>query len=266
MTPHQLAESLSAAGKSPRTIAEYVKWCRRLHRWCRAQGLDAAEASPGDLRRWADETIRQSWASRKQAAAMCAHLYRGRADEPWLAVRIPRKPKPVWRGLEADQARSVRDAALLAGGRAGLATLIGLYTAARSCEIAGMRWDGVGTETIRWWRSKTEEYHEVPLHPELGEALTPVGEGFIFAGNNGNSHVVPQTIWDWVSRVGRLVGVEVTPQQLRATAGTMALEATGDLDAAAELLGHRDPAVTRAHYVRTSKRRLTAAVDALDYG
>lgn len=267
MTPQQLADTLAAQGKSGRTIAEYVKWCRRLHRWAHYHGLDVDTLEPGDLRRWADETIRQSWSSRKQAASMLRHLYRHRGDEPWLAVRVPRKPRPEWDGLEPADAGEVRDAAKLHGGREGLATLIGLYTAARAVEIASMRWDGVGDDTIRWWRSKTEEFHSVPLHPVLAEALTPAGEGFIFAGNNGRAHVTPMTVWKWVRRVGDLAGVaDVTPRRLRCTAGTMALEATGDLDAAAELLGHRDPSVTRQHYTRTSKRRLSAAVDALDYG
>lgn len=267
MTPSDLADTLAASGKSQRTVAEYVKWCRRLHRWAHHHGLDVATLTPGDLRRWADETVPKSWASRKQASAMCRHLYRGRQDEPWLSVRVPRKPRPDWRGLEPADAGRVRDAALLAGGRAGLATLVGLYTAARAVEIAGLRWDGVSDDTIRWWRSKTQEFHSVPTHPVLADALTPRGEGFVFVGNNGRDTVTPMTIWKWVVRVGELAGIGgVTPQRLRATAGTMALEATQDLDAAAELLGHRDVAVTRQHYTRTSQRRLSAAVDALDYG
>lgn len=73
------------------------------------------------------------------------------------------------------------------------------------------------------------------------------------------------TVWVWCKQVAATVGLEVTPRQLRSTAGMMVLEATGDLDAAASFLGHRSVDVTRTHYVRTSERRMARAVEALDY-
>lgn len=266
-------DHLYAAGYSDRTVAEYRKWIRRLHAWCRDHGLDITVLDGGHLRQWAD-TLPRSWATCKQAHAACRHYYRaiGRLDEPWHAIRVPRKPRPKYRGIEADAAGQLRDAALMVGGRPGTAVLLLLYTGARAAEVAGMRWDGIADGAIRWWRSKTSEWHEVPLHPTLERALADYREAtgapshYLFPGAAGRAHVTAATVWEWVGQVSETAGVgHVSPQQLRATAGTTVLEATRDLDAAAEFLGHRDVAVTRAHYTRTSKRRLDAAVAALDY-
>ena len=106
-----------------------------------------------------------------------------------------------------------------------------------------------------------------PIPPKLVltryRAKTCAPSLYLFPGNNGRPHVSATTVWTWVTDVGRLAGVEVSPQRLRSTAGAEALEATKDLDAVAELLGHRDVNVTRAHYTRTTRRRLRAAVEAL---
>lgn len=268
----QFRDALLGQGLADRTAAEYVKWLRRLHAWCATHGVDPVTAPAPVVRTWAD-TLPRSWASRKQARNALAHYYRlvGRLDEPWKAVRVPRKPRPQYRGLSEADARTLRDAALIIGGRQGLATLVGLYTGARASEIAGLRWDGVdyAAETIRWWRSKTSEWHSVPLHPVLAEALREAHDGTrkgpVFMGNNGRVYVSPATVWGWVRHVGEMVSIDVSPHQLRATAGTLVLEVTRDLDAAAEFLGHRDPSVTRGHYTRTSQVRLRAAVEALEF-
>lgn len=264
-------DHLYQTGAADRTVAEYVKWIRRLGQWAHTNRLDVDTLGPHHIRAWA-ATLPGSWSSRKQAKTSLKHYYRmiGRvADEPWESVKVPRKPRPRYRGLEPAQAGMVRDAALLAGGRPGIATLAGLYTAARASEIAVLRWDGITDESIRWWRSKTSEWHEVPLHPTLAGALDafrpPRAEGYLFAGDRGRPHVTAQTIWEWVRDIGQLAGVSVGPHQLRATAINRALEVTCDIDAAAELAGHRDVSVTRSHYTRTSQRRLRAAVDALDH-
>lgn len=259
---------LAGLGLSERTIRTYTAAVRRLHRHCRQQRLDPTVLTPAQVRAWAD-TLPMSWSSRKLARSALRHYYDGRADRPWRAVRVPRRPPRRWRGLEPEDAHVLREAALMVGGRPGLAVLIGLYTAARVSEIAAMRWDGVdfAAGTIRWWRTKVDDWHTVPLHPVLAEALAAARTEHhvcIFAGDGGRPHVTTQAVWGWVRQVGDRAGVPVTPHQLRATAITMALDATGDLDAAAAFAGHGDVRVTRG-YTRTSTRRLDAAIAALDY-
>ena len=260
-------DMLRGHGRADRTIAEYVKYVRRAARYAADHGRSLDDLDAHQLRAWADADLPHSWASRKQARTALTHYYHDRPDQPWRAIRVPRKPRPSYRGLAFTDATRLRDGARLVGGRAGLATLLLLYTGMRASEAASMRWDGHADGRIRWWRTKTSDWHQVPCHPYLDEVLTGArdGDGPMFVGNNGRAHVSASTVWSWVRTVGGQVGVEVSPQQVRVTAGTMVLEHTGDLDAACEFLGHTDPAVTRAHYTLTSPRRLTAAVAALDF-
>jgi integrase len=264
-------DALRGRGLADSTVSEYVKLIRRLAQHARDIGVSLPDLSALDIRAWVD-TLPPGWASRKQARMAVHHYYRlgGRTDEPWEAIKVPQQPRPRYRGLEPADAHTLRDAALMVGGNRGLAVLVGLYTGGRASEIAGLRWDGVdrGAGIIRWWRTKTQEWHEVPLHPQLGDALAKArrtGHPHVFPGERGREHVSAQTIWSWVRSLGQMAGVKVTPHQLRSTAGTRVLEVTRDLDAAAEFLGHRDPAITRRFYTRTSTTRLRAAVDALDY-
>lgn len=136
-------DALAGQGLADRTVAEYAKMIRRLTVYAHALGFDLATIPTHEIRAWAD-TLPPSWSSRKQARAALRRYYRlvGRDDEPWEAVRVPRKPRGRYRGLTPERARTLRDAALLVGGRRGLAVLILLYTAARAGEAAGMRWDG----------------------------------------------------------------------------------------------------------------------------
>lgn len=265
------SDYLYGKGKAERTIREYVKWLRRLTRWADERGHHLPTLSAVEVRHWADETIPLSRESRKQCRVALRHYYQaaGRSDTPWEGIRVPRKPTSRPRPLPPADATLLRDAAIMHGGRQGLAVLLLLYTAARPSEVAGMRWDGIDAGMIRWWRSKTSEWHEAPVHPVLATALdehrSPAAEGYLFVGNNGRPSVSGTTVWAWTKQVASTVGLEATPRQLRATAGTAVLEATGSIDAVATLLGHRDVNVTRAHYASTSPRRLQEAVDALDY-
>jgi integrase len=273
MTLDYFIAQLEQKGYSARTVREYRKWARRLITWCRQRDIHLEDVTAGELRQWS-QTLPSTWASRKQAHTAVKHLLGalGRVDEPWHAIRVPRKPRPRYRGLELHQASDVHQAAHMIGGRHGTSVLLMLYTGARVGEVAGMRWCDIDLEAgwISWWKTKTSEWHELPLAPTLAEALRAyqylgAWSVYLFPGGPGRPHVAAQTVWEWVGYVGRLAGIDgLRPHQLRATAGALVLEATADLDAAAELLDHRDVSVTRAHYTFTSRRRLQGAVDAID--
>lgn len=268
-----LQERLYGEGRAERTVREYVKWARRLARWCVLHDLDLEALEAHHIRAWIDQTVPAGRESRKQAHTACRHLFTmlGRDDRPWEAIVLPRKRKGNPQPLTEPERVRLRDAAILVGGRQGVATLGLLQTAARPSEVAGWRWDGIDWDagTIRFYRSKVRDWHTVPLRPALAEALErfrgPFAEGFVFVGDRGRPHVTPATIWTWVRKVAEVAGVEdVKPRRLRATAIGRALEATGDIDAAAELAGHSSPDTTRTYYTRTSSRRLLAASAALD--
>ena len=265
MNLNQYRDLLRGQGLADSTVQDYCGYIRRLTIWCQQHSHDPATIAPHHVRTWAD-TLANSWSTRKQARVACRHYWSHRFDRPWEAIRVPNRPDPRYYGLTPTQAATLKAAAVMYGSRPGLATLCCLYTGARASEVAGFHHGHIGDGMIRWWRTKTGGgWHAMPLHPVLAEALGE-GSGHVFVGNNGRPHVSGQTVWAWVVKVSETVGMRVTPKQLRSTAGMMVMESTGDLDAAASFLGHRDVNVTRNVYIaKTSGQRMAAAVGALDY-
>lgn len=261
---------LRSRGLSNRTTYEYLKQLRKLLRWCHQHRLDPELLTPRQVAQWA-QTLPPSRESRKQAHTAMKHFaaWRGLPDGYHLAVPVPRKPKRTTRALSDVDAATARDAALLVGGRPGMAVILGLYTAARPGEIGGMRWDGWADGWLRWWRSKVSDWHGVPVHPFLAEQLqrfrddTGAHSAYLFPGAAGRPHVGAGTIWDWVRQVSETAGVAFRPQQLRATALTIVNDATDNLRAAQEFAGHSDPEVT-AGYTRATDRMLADAASSFD--
>ena len=268
-----LSHYLVAQGKAERTVNEYVKWARRLARWAELHGLDLATLESHHLRRWIDATVPPGRESRKQAHTAVKHLYRmlGRTDSPELAIRLPRKKKGKPHPLTEPERVALRDAAIMVGGRKGLATLGLLQSCARPSELAAWRWEHIDfeAERLRFYRTKNDDWHEVPLRPALALSLErfrgPWSEGFVFVGNNGREHINPTTVWAWTRQVAEVAGVDdVKPRRLRATAVNRVLDTTESLDVAAAMAGHSDPATTMLYYVETSWRRLASGAEALD--
>lgn len=267
---HDFAEQLYGEGLAERTVKEYSRWIRRLARWCELQGIDLATCPPAKIRLWIDHTVPPGRESRKQAYTALKRYYEGREDAPWEAVRVPRKPKSDPHPLTVTDAVKVRDGAILVGGRAGVATLGLLYTGCRPSEVCQWRWDGLEDGAVRFFRPKNRAWHTVPLHTVLADELErwkPAGaEGFLFPGDRGRPTVTTATVWQWVVGVATTVGVaDCNPRRLRATWASHALEATGDVDAVAAVLGHSSTDTTRRYYTSTSLRRRRVAVDAAPY-
>ena len=262
MTLSNYIDLLRGRGRSDRTIQVYVGYVRRLMGWCAEHGHDPATVRPHDVRTWADQELPLSWSSRKAARTALAVYWGGRHDQPHEAIRLPAKPKMRYRGLSVDEARQLVDAAEMHGSRPGLATLLAVFTGARAGEIAQMSHDGVDKQrgVISWWRPKTQDHHMLPLAPRLAKAL-PDGTGRMFTGDGGRAYVTSATVNEWVHRVSRLAGLDVTPQQIRATAGMLVVTATDDLQAAAEVLGHSDLQTTARHYAaHVSEERVGRAM------
>lgn len=267
----ELEQHLRGQGRADRTVKEYVKWGRRLARWCITHGEDLASLPPHRLRDWIDAKVPPGRESRKQAYTACHHLYEmlGRTDRPWEAIRVPRKRQGDPNPLPDPHVRKLRDTALMHGRREGLATLGLIYTAARPSEVAVWRWDGIDWEqaTIRFWRTKTRDWHTVQLHPVLRLALERFcpaeAEGYVFIGAS-RPHVSPTTIWTWVRKVAAVADVDgVTPRRLRATAGCKVANTTRDIQAAARLLGHTSLDTTNRYYTTVNDERMAAAVGSL---
>lgn len=171
----------------------------------------------------------------------------GRIDRPKLRQLLPR---PI---SEADLAVAIDSADRMM--RAWL--YLAAYGGLRCAEIS--RLDGPDVNdadmTLRVL-GKGDKERTVPIHPRVLLALRDHGvprSGPVFRRPIGSR--VPPAM---VSREGSLylanLGITATMHQLRHRFGTRALEATGDLRAVQELLGHASPTTTAIYTKVTSKR------------
>lgn len=90
---------------------------------------------------------------------------------------------------------------------------------------------------------------------EPGSLLCPVGKG----GSITIRPMSDQAIYHRLQRIGERAGVEFSPHDLRRTFCSDVIDATGDLRAAQELLGHASPNTT-ARYDRRGERVKRRAV------
>lgn len=179
-----------------------------------------------------------------------------RADNPSLMIRSikthdrtkPRLPKKVLdRALLLTQDDRVRFALLL-GSRAGLRREE-IATFHSSC-IRGSSLVIVG---------KGDKERTIPCHPDLRPYCDDLRAhpGWAFSSHViPGQHVTPETIQRMVHKA---LGGDWQTHDLRRYFATAAYDATRDLRAVQELLGHADPATT-AKYVSPNVDAMTAAV------
>jgi integrase len=275
MTPAEIEarcrEAWSARGLRPKTIQSYVLVYRRAERLAGELGTTVLELTATQVREIAERWPRTR-SSRIQLRTALVHVWRacdcpvGRSQ----AVPVPTKPRYRCRALAEAPAAILAAVAAADETPAGLAVMLGLYAGLRREEIARLEWAHI--DDSGWLRviGKRDVSAEVPLHPELVEALratrSPRGaSAFVFPGRVAG-HVSPATVWTWSRRIGRrALGVQVPTHVLRHTAIATLNDATGDLRAAQEFARHRSPETTEV-YTRVSRRRLEEAVARIHYG
>jgi integrase/recombinase XerC len=180
------------------------------------------------------------------------------------AVTVRSKKQP----LTADQLRQIIKLAYEHHHRDGMTVMLLACTGCRESEIAGLRWADVDLSSgvLYVFRSKVQDYHEIPCPPELvaalGEWKTWVEErygeiqpswylvparahvGWIGFMNPDWPLAVerPQTkIRDRVKVLLGAVGADARGRgshTMRRTAANLILEQTGDIRVAQALLGH----------------------------
>lgn len=138
---------------------------------------------------------------------------------------------------------------------------IAAYAGARCCEIARLTRADV-TEQVMYLNGKGDRERLVPVHPELWAVLRDLPAGPVARDRRGHA-VIPRTISDSIARLcDRLGYADITAHRLRHTAGTVWYQATGDVRATQQLLGHASPTTTQI-YTAVSDVALRAAVLAM---
>jgi integrase len=162
----------------------------------------------------------------------------------WLprARQVMRKATPV---PEPALFRAITDAPEPMRQMLALGAMAGL----RSAEIAAVRWEDVDRGNgVLWVRQgKGGKDRSVPLSAGLLTELGDPGTGLII----GKS-MTPKAVSMAIGRYLRGVGVDYTAHKLRARYCTRFLAATGDLAAAAEVMGHADVATTSRYVIASS--------------
>lgn len=131
---------------------------------------------------------------------------------------------------------------------------IAFYAGARCIEIAQLRREHV---TEQWTRllGKGDQERQVPTHPALWAVVRDLPPGPITTADKGE---ISRRSW----AAYRRMGIETSIHKLRTALATAALQATGDLAAVQDILGHADPATTRI-YASPSEAQMRAAIQAV---
>lgn len=263
------AAHLVLLGLADSTVKSYRCLYQRWADYAMGVGRSPQRPDPLTVRAWAAQ-LSGSRSLLAQARAMMGHLCRLLEVEDCApAIPMPRQNRrPRSRALSSDQAHQLAAAADKAGS-AGLAVLVGLFTAARRGEIASLAWERVDFDRgeITFDRTKVRDLHTVPMHPALARRLElrhVPGELWVFPGRHGG-HVAPAVVWEWTIEVAERAGLgRITPHQLRHTVVGAIYERGRDLLAAQNVAGHTDPAIT-ARYATRSDDQVREAIDALDW-
>lgn len=262
MTPWTIAldrwaHHLRAAGQSPDTIRlrlYHVRRCAREVRVLPSQ-LDAET-----LTLWLSAP---SWAptTRRSFRASLRVFYAWAVDEGLVAsspaaklpkVRVPRGlPRPAH---EEDYLRALRAADQRERRALRLAAECGL----RRGEVARARGNHVEPDLVGWSLrvvGKGGHVRLVPLPDDLARDLRSVGHDWVFPSPRGG-HLTAGHLGKLVSA---LLPDGVATHALRHRAGTRAYQATRDLRAVQEFLGHARPETT-AIYTEVDRASIRAAM------
>lgn len=133
--------------------------------------------------------------------------------------------------------------------------LVMFYTGMRPGEVLRLERKDIDFKhrEIRVLRSKTGIPRVIPLHPELAPILETLPEGRLFK---------KKSLRDGLTSACNIVGVHVTPYQFRHSFATYVLNATKDIRAVQQLLGHSSIQMT-TRYATSLENRLIEAVGSL---
>lgn len=256
--------ALRAAGRSEQTIGMRTYHLRRLGAW--AGPLGPWAISLDDLLTWAGS---HTWATETRRS------YRASLRAFWRwGVATERTTRDVAAGLPAVQPalpdprpaprEAVAGALLEADRRVWLMVRLAHDVGLRRGEVAQVHSADLSRDLLGWTlhvHGKGSRNRDVPLPDDLARALRDLPAGWAFPGAD-RGHLSAR----WVGRlVGRLLPDGVTMHQLRHACATELHDATHDLRAIQELLGHASVATTQ-RYVAVRPDRVRAMVQARSDG
>lgn len=267
-------------GYSTRTVELYGGYVTRAARDLTEWRVTLARATFDHLYAWWS-TLPRSSSSRNGArhALIAFYRYRGR-DDGAPAHRLPRIPAPEMLPRPVDPLTydEIRRAADRLG---GIHQILGALLADTGCRIGEARrarWHQfvLRGDDPRWYiegkgsRRRGPKERGVPVNEHLRAALTAWraqtdSADWLFASDrSATGYVTRCTLARRLEEICLDAQVQrITPHVVRHSVATIALDATGDLRAVQEFLGHANPSTT-AIYTKVNTRRLRSVSDVLE--
>lgn len=180
-----------------------------------------------------------------------------RTDNPMGALSRPRVPRTVARPVPED---ALEHALSNADQRTRLMILLAAHAGLRCAEIAAVHRSDLAGDLLTI-TGKGGKRRTIPVAGELLERLQDCPRGYLFPGRQAGTHLHPSQVGALVSR---LLPPGYTTHKLRHRYACRIYNATHDLLAVQELLGHESPVTTR-RYVLTDldTLRRSAAIAAM---
>lgn len=252
---HDWLEWLKSGNLSPATIRN-----RKYTIGAYAAGVDLTKATTADVLAHLQSLTGSAWQRAGHLAAIKSfhhwcHATGNCETNPAAIVRSIRtheRSRPLLPGGVLDRAL------LLSDDRTRFALLLGAYAGLRREEIATFHSSCVRGDVLVIVGKGSKE-RRIPMHPRLRPFCDELRAhpGWAFPSHvKPGEHVTPETIQRMVTKA---LGEPWRTHDLRRLAATRWYDATHDLRAVQELLGHADP-VTTSRYVRPNDDAMRTAV------
>lgn len=225
-----------------RVNANTIKARMRTLRSVGAAGIATRE----EVEAWWRSRNDRSPSTRKSDLANLRAFYRWaqrwehRDDDPTRRLDAPTVPKGLPRPIARAELHTLLDTL---EGDLRRAVCLGAYAGVRVAEAASLDWSDVDVEARRARvTGKRQKTRKVALSALLLDNLLPNTGGNVVAAG-GKAYSAPQ-LERKVNRAIKAAGVDATFHQLRHRYGTLAYQATHDLVAVGEQMGHASVVTT----------------------
>lgn len=227
--------------------------------------VDPATATRADLEAWWTSRADHAPATRAADLTQLRGYYRWlvrfdhRPDDPTIRLDAPRLhkglPRPAGKA-DVDRLLATLPADLARG------VALGAYAGLRAAEAAGLGWDDVDLDTRRARvTGKGGKTRLVALGVVLIDLLLPAVPGTNVVTGTPRA-MSPDAFQRRINRSMQAAGVAGTFHQLRHRYGTLAYQATRDLVAVGQQMGHSSP-VTTSIYAAASDDAADVIADAV---
>lgn len=236
--------------RAVRTIKSYGRSLERFSTWLKRERRGGIRSVGWKDVRDYGETLPYTYASRSAfvSALRSYWKYLGRPDCPAWAVRCPKAPRRVGKPLSREELDRVLAAAEMFGPKVIALCACAYYLGLRREDLATLRWAQFRRDGSLHVVGKGGVERSIPVVAAVVNALEelPRAGEYLFPGRWGG-HISPGTVSLWVTKVSDVSGVNLWPHRFRHTTATNGYQATKDLFAVQQFLGHAKPSTTRGY-------------------